>query len=145
MEIEAGVRRLLLDDPAVSGYVGTKVWKYRLEDALDGSGGRAIVVSRVGGWTSPNELNTQEFPKLRVELWADQSRNEDGTISVNDGESSAFAMFRVVDPLLHGVRDVRWGDLFVVGCSRYSEPFVDKSSDFEAVRISVDYAVQVIH
>ena len=112
--------------------MGGKVWKYRLEDPVDGSGGRAIVVKRVGGWAGPNAVNTQEFPKIRLELWSDHSRDLDGDVAAYDGLTSAFAMFRAVDPLLHGVRDVRWGAVFVVGCSRWSEPVPGAVDGFEA-------------
>lgn len=154
MELEAGARAFLLSQPVVTGYVVDKVWKHKLEDVLDGTGGRAIVLKRAGGWTSPQQRNTQEYPKLRVELWADQERNADGTVKEQNGLTSALAMFRAVDPLLHGVRDVRWGELFVIGCSRWSEPLPGTSHDTsdvagengsEASMVFVDYAVQLIH
>jgi len=165
MELEAALRRQLLSLPVVTGYVQDRVWKFRLEDDIDGTGQRAIVVSRAGGWASPLPRNTQEFPVARIQFWADHTRNPDGTIATEDGQTSAWAMYRATDPLFHGVRDVRWGadgdgegGMFVIGCSRWSEPREDSvaalatgrpgstdSDRLEAACVVVDYAVQVIH
>lgn len=145
MEVEAGLRRFLLDDDTVNGYVAGKVWKHRLEDSIDGTGGYAVVVSRTGGWAVPDSVKTAEYPKVRLELWADPTRNDDGTIRQADGETKAFGLFRAVDPLIHGERDARWGELVVVSCQRWSEPYVGDTADFEATKVIVDYAVQLIH
>ena len=161
MELTTAVRRYLLAQSAVTGYVQTRVWKDRLEDVLDRTGQRAIVVKDAGSWSVPQARNTQEYPLLRIEFWADHTRDDDDTIAVEDGMSSARALFRVVDPLLHGVRDVRWGGddgLFVIGCQRYSEPLPMTGSElatgrpqptdadaYEAQAIAVLYAVQTIH
>lgn len=161
MELTTAARRYLLSQAAVTGYVQTRVWKDRLEDVLDRTGQRAIVVKDAGAWSVPQRRNTQEYPILRIEFWADHTRHDDGTIDVEDGMTSARALYRAVDPLLHGVRDVRWGGddgLFVIGCSRYSEPLpitaselatgrpVPTDSDaYEAQGVAVLYAVQTIH
>lgn len=164
MEVEAALRRFLLDQAVVTGYVGTRVWKDKLEDVIDGSGQRALVVGRVGGWAPPQLRNTQEYPIVRVEFWADHTRNEDGSIRTEDGLTSCYAMYRAIDPLLHGKRDVRWGvtgsseGLLIIGCSRYAEPRPLKETalatgqprptdadSFEAQAVVCDYAVQTIH
>lgn len=161
MELTTAARRYLLAQAAVTGYVQTRVWKDRLEDVLDRTSQRAIVVKDAGAWSVPQRRNTQEYPLLRIEFWADHTRHDDGTIDIEDGMTSARALYRVVDPLLHGVRDVRWGGpdgLFVIGCSRYSEPLpiaanelatgrpVPTDSDaYEAQGVAVLYAVQTIH
>ena len=161
MELTTAARRFLLAQAAVTGYVQQRVWKDRLEDVLDGTGQRAIVLKDAGSWSLPQARNTQEYPLLRVEFWADHTRNEDGTIDVEDGMAGARALYRVVDPLIHGVRDVRWGGddgLFVIGCQRYSEPLPMTGSElatgrpqptdadaYEAQAVAVLYAVQTIH
>ena len=164
MELIPAARRHLNDMEVVAGFVQDRVWKDRLEDLLDGTGQRAIVVKRGGGWAMPQPRNTQEYPLLQIQFWADHQRNDDQTIRVEDGLSSAMAMYRAVDPLLHGVRDQWWGatssttGMWVIGCQRYSEPMplaenalaigrpVPTDSDsFEAQCVVVNYAVQTVH
>lgn len=164
MELIPAARRHLMQMAVVTGFVQDRVWKDRLEDLLDRTGQRAIVVKRGGGWAMAQPRNTQEYPLLQMEFWADHQRHEDGTIANEDGLTSAMAMYRAVDPLLHGVRDQWWGTtdsspgLWVIGCQRYGEPIplsenalatgrpVPTDSDsFEAQCIVVNYAVQTVH
>ena len=48
MEIETAVRKFLLSQSAVTGYVGQRVFKFELMEPVAGSAGRAGVVRRVG-------------------------------------------------------------------------------------------------
>lgn len=169
MEVEVAVRKRLLAIPALVGYTtGARVFKDRLDASLDGTGHRAVVVSRVGSWTShpPGSRNTQEYPLVRLTFWADHDRNSSGQMTKANGRANALALHRVVDPVIHGVRDEWWGGpdddptagLLVIGCTRWSEPIPagngalatsrSRSGDavsYEAEAISVDYAIQTIH
>jgi hypothetical protein len=154
MEVTTGVRAKLLSIAALDSYVAGKVYKDRLEDTLDGSGGRAVVVDVPTGWATPQQVNTQEYPIVRVRLWADHQRDADGNVTVYDGLTSARAMYRSMDSELHGVRDERWGatldraGLFVVTCQRWTEPVPSAEPErlgSEAACLQVLYALQVIH
>lgn len=161
MEVEAGVRRHLLNQDAVRGLVGGRVFKHRLEESVDQKGLCAIVVKRNGGWATPDPIQTQEYPLLVVEFWADHSRNADGTFDRRDAEDRAWGMYRAVDPLLHARRGDRWGifgsnpGLIVVSSARWSEPLLITEDDQhrtsgaaimgDSVMVRAQYAMQVIH
>lgn len=152
MELETAVRKYLLASPAVVGYVGVRVYKFRLEGPLTGSASRALVVRRVGGWTAPDQVQTREFPLLQVECWADPDRDERGNVLVANGPDKAFALYRVVDPLLHTVRGVDLSDLQVVSSQRWSEPILitqdDSHGDLvlgDSVKVVTRYAMSVVH
>lgn len=150
MEVEAAIRRRLLADPGVNGYVAGKVWKYRLPETLDGTGGRAIVVWRDGGWAQPDKVKTSEFPLVNVDCWADHSRDERGAMLSADAEENAWAVYRVVDMVLHGRLGEMWGELHVVTSARWGEPFVLGGRDpsvkaMQAASVRASYSLQVVH
>ena len=169
MEVEVALRRRLLAIPALVGYTtAERVYKDRLEAVLDGSGRRAAVVARSGAWTShpPGSRNTQEYPLVRITYWADHDRNASKQMTKANGRANALALHRVVDPVIHGIRDEWWGGteedpttgLLIIGCSRWSEPMpvsdgalasgrpnAGDADSYEAEGIFVDYAIQTIH
>lgn len=148
MEVETATRKVLIADPTVNGYVSGKVYKYRLEVPVDGTGGLAIVVRRNGGWTNPDPINTAEFPLVEMLLYCDSVRDTAGEITTRDGEEGAWALFRAVDRRLHAVRDEWWPDqdgLKVVTCARYGEPRPVPIAGVEAAVVLVTYAMQVVH
>lgn len=128
MELETAARRMFLADEAVQGYVTGKVFKFELMEHVDGTGGRAIVVRRSSGWSSPPLVGSSEFPTLIVENWADASRTPDGEILKDDAGDNALALYRVTNALIHQAKDVVWGaggtneGLRIVTCVRDSEP-----------------------
>lgn len=147
MEVEAALRRFLLSDSTITGYVGDKVYKHELvDDELVESGGRALVVRRFGGWTAPNVWNTQEFPLVNIQCWADAF-----CLGVDeDPIDNAWALYRAMDPLLHGTGDVTWGGtdgLYIVHCQRHAEPLLMPPAEDQAGAryVSVMYAVQTFH
>lgn len=112
MEIEAAVRRRLLADPTVTGYVGDRVWMFRLENRVDPLGQRAVVVYRASGWAQPERYEGAgaEFPTLVVECWADCTRDGDGEIAHTDRVANALAVWRAVHRVLHNPRRGQvWG------------------------------------
>lgn len=138
MEVEAAIRRRLLDDPTVAGYVVDRVFTHRLHDGvdLDGTGRRAIVVRRAGGWATPDPVTTQEYPLVSVDCYAGNSRDADGNITAFDATSGAYALWRAADRLLHAPeRGTWWGavgskpGLLVIASQRWGEPYAETASD----------------
>lgn len=109
MEIDVAVRRMLLQDTTIVGYVGTKVFKNELIEHVDGTSGRAIVVRRNIGWSPPDQVQTSEYPTVAVECWADVDRSPGGLKSADNAIDKAYAVARVVTRLMHRKRDVWWG------------------------------------
>lgn len=152
MEIETAIRKYLLAKSPVTGYVGNRVDKYRLTEPVTGTGRRAIVISRAGGWVTPDPIKTQEYPIVQIECWADPDRDEEGNIAVANAPDKAFAVQRVLDPLLHGKRDKWWSDLKVVSSQRWGEPTLIQQDDQhgtlrlgDSVMVVTRYALQVVH
>jgi hypothetical protein len=135
MELPAAARRLLMQQPAVTGYVGSKVFKHELWDHVDRTGGRAVVVRLAGGWDTPDRVQSSQFPVLAVDCWADCSRNGDGDKAAEDALDNAWAVYRVVDPVLHRVKNAMWGasgadpGAYVVECFRWQEPYHQSRDD----------------
>jgi hypothetical protein len=162
VEVEPAVRRRLLDDLTVRGYVADRVYKHKLDTHVQGTGQRAIVVRTDGGWAQPDEVQTSEFPMLYVDFWADRSRNTAGKATADDAVDNARAVYRAADRLLHARRGERWGafgshpGLMVVSSARFSEPVVQTERQshggaFLSVKlgdcavITVRYALHVVH
>lgn len=144
MELETAARKYLLTDDTIRGYVvsgtETRCYKHRLETPVHGSGKIAIVVSRNGGWAQPDEVQTVEFPVLRVDVVADPDRDVDGGIRVMNGEDKAAAVLRVVDRLLQNQRGVMWGGpngLLVITCGRWREMAFFSQEDLHGKRLDL--------
>lgn len=161
MEVDNAVRRYLRSLDVVKGYVGTtdsgfadRVYRQRLEEPVDGTGNRAIVVKRMPGWAKPDSVTTQEYPVVLIEFHADNSRDANGEYDRLDNADNAMAMYRGVDPFLHGKRGVVWGTLTVVTSARWAEPFTVTQEDTHGYErrslgdtaiVVVQYALQVVH
>jgi hypothetical protein len=138
MELPGATRRHLLEQPGVRGYVQDGVYKHRLLDHVNGTGGRAVVVRMAGGWDKPDHTQTSQYPLLAVDCWADCSRDEHGDRSAEDCLDNAWALYRAVDDVLHQARNALWGasqsdpeGAYVVSCIRSQEPY-DQSGDAQA-------------
>lgn len=166
MEIEAATRRMLLADPTVNGYVAGKVFKFRLQEQP--TGGRALVVRRIGGWTAPGQ-GSQEYPLVEVQCWADHTRDAEGLMVTADAEENAWALYRAVNPLMHDVRNAWWGamgsnpGLLIIGSYRSGEPIPFQGRSVgtppgtrggagagqhdrgDLMYVSATYAVQTVH
>ncbi|QOP66161.1 hypothetical protein SEA_DANIELLEIGNACE_20 [Arthrobacter phage DanielleIgnace] len=107
MEIDTAVRRMLLQDDTVKGYVQAKVFKNELLEHVDGTSGMALVVRKAGGWQGPSQQ--MEFPLVAVECWADVDRDQMG-LKIRDNQlDKAYSLYRAVKRLMHDKRDVWWG------------------------------------
>lgn len=151
MEIETAARKVLLADATVAGYVGPKVRKFTLLDALDRTAGRAIVLKRDGQWRRRDWQRSAEYPILRVECWADHDRDGVGDMTEANAEEKALALWRAVDSRLHSREMEQWDELWIASCSLWSEPvpFVPHQYQrydhaIEAKCYVASYAVEVI-
>jgi hypothetical protein len=159
MELETAARRFMLADATLRGYVQDRVFKFRLELKIDGSGRSALVVNRSNAWTAPDPVKWMEFPVLRVHAYADPRRDTDGQIAELDAEDRAFALYRVLDRMLHARRDYTMGaqgsqaGLKVVSSARWAEPFMvtdkDRHGDGDplgdALYVVGQWALVVVH
>lgn len=112
MELEPAVRRRLLEDPTIRGYVGDRIYIHRLEDRVDPLGLRAIVLY-AGPWWAEADRYTgagAEYPTLVADHWADCTRTGDGDIARLDRVQNAKAVWRAVHRVLHNPpRGEVWG------------------------------------
>ena len=132
MQLLTAARKRLLSDPTIDGYVAKKVWKLRLEQQLDGTGGLAVVVSQNGGWVTPDTVQTTKYPLLRIDAVADNSRLPSGEIATLDAVDKAGALQQVIDKLIHGKRGEIWGGangLLIVSVARWREPVLYTHDD----------------
>lgn len=114
MELEPAVRRRLLADAAVTGYVGNRVHLYRLEDRVDPLGLRAVVLYAGPSWSETDRYvgAGAEYPTLVVDCWADCTRDGDGEILHMDRIGNAKAVWRAVHRVLHNPeRGQVWGEV----------------------------------
>lgn len=160
MEIESAARRVLLLDQTVAGLVARWVFKWRLEEKVDGTGKQAIVLWRDQGWSTPDPVNTNEYPLLTVDCYSDASRGADGEMLAEDNVDRAFGLYRVVDRALLSVgRGKKWGafgsdpGLLVNSVQRWSEPFKTEQSDQhqgdpplgDVAKVTTTYAFDLVH
>lgn len=161
MEIDSAVRRELLSDSTVGGYVGDKVYRHTIWERLDNvAGARAIMVKRGGGWATPDRIKTPEWPQVIIECWADCDRDSDGEMAADNGMDNAFAVYRVVDNFIHARDPGRWGQtvnnpgIEVIGKQRLQEPVPFGPNDVppdiaesmgDLRYCTVTYGFQVVH
>ena len=156
MEFVTAVRRYLLESP-VTSLVQGRVWKYRLEEKIDGTGKAALVLSRQSGWAGRDPVNTAEFPRLFVDVHVDPSRGPGGAVRVADGEDRAYAIGRAVTPLfsypqLLAKRIGGYGSrpgMFVIFSQPYAEPRIVEGGhvgvkDDDVVIIRYEFALAVV-
>lgn len=157
MQLETAVRRHLLHDDKIAELAGRRVFKYgpRPDQQVDRTGNLMLVVTRVGGWATPDPVNTQRFPVVRVAATADPSRTPSGEIAVEDADDRAGGLQLVLDRLLHGRRGWWCGatgrdsGLYVISSARWADqvrPVTPRSYPTPAgdtVTVHYDYAFQI--
>jgi len=128
VEVDAAARRMLLADDTVRGYVIDKVYRDRLGEPLEGTGGRALVIVRGPGWAGPSRQQPTRFPTLITKSYADPDRDEQGDIAVANAADKAYALDGVLNRLLHNVQEAYWGakglnpGRLIISSYRASEP-----------------------
>jgi len=150
MELETAARKHPLDQTRVQNLVSGRVYKFELEEPVEGTGKASIVLYRKEAWAKPGK-NSQEYPILVVDCYADHSRDPDGGQTKDDRNDRAFQLYREVDRVLHQKdrfsRQWPVGDedgLLVLGCFRGSEPN-DVALKHGVAMVRVTYDVQVVH
>lgn len=149
MEVVSGLRRFLLNDTTVAGYVQHRVWKDKLFEQIDGTGSRAVVVRTFNQHRLKDLTKTAEYPIVQTLCFADHSRDVDGLVVSHDAEDSARALWRAVDNALHGVRGVWMGDVLAVWATLHQYPTVgDPHKPWgeaqEAAHIVAAYAFEAV-
>lgn len=130
MEVTPAVRRHLMWDDTVKGYVQDRVYKAKLYTHVQNTGRRAVVVRTDGGWRQPDAVNTARFPLLVIDHWADCTRDSNGDKTGDDAIENAMAVWRATDPLLSRKRNTFWGafgvdpGLYVIVAEPFAEPVV---------------------
>lgn len=166
MEVESAVRRVLLADEVVASMAGSRVYKFRLEEKVDGTGLAAVVLSRDGGWAAPDLTQSSEYPLLTVRCYADPTRDGAGQIATADAADKAFALYRRVNQVLHAApRGGMWGavgsnaGMLTISCQRWGEPYAVTAADThgsggpsdkdeqlgDSMYVIATYALHVVH
>lgn len=60
-----------------------------------------IVITEENGWANANDYNTARFPRLQLDIWADPTRNADGSVQKKDAKLKIEAVYNAVDKYLH--------------------------------------------
>lgn len=60
-----------------------------------------VVISQNGSWANANDHNTARFPQLIVDVWADPTRNSDGSVKKPDAKNKVVRVFDQIDKYLH--------------------------------------------
>lgn len=154
-KLSLAARNTLAKDPAIRALVGsdnlwTDGWVFDsslYNVVIEGTSKCAIVVSEVGTHDIMNQHNTLKFPRLEIDIWADPTRNTDGSKRLDDADDKIEAIAKVVDNHFHLVSSdtpagdiIVWGStkqitegkgLYVAGSSRISGPDVSPIEDVE--------------
>lgn len=124
------------------------VWLFPrdLSVVVEGSAQVAATVSVAGSWARPNPHNTAQFPRLRLDLYADSSRTL-GKIARRDSEARAWFAWAPFNRELHrsdGFAEI-WGalgldpGLRVWGSSLLSHPDTFDTPDWDGGTHLVSY------
>jgi hypothetical protein len=133
--LSRAVRRIVAD-PAFTALVGTDIgrdpkvtdawhggWVFQgyaddggLYRTVEGTGKAAVVLLGRDTWGGPNQHNTAEFPLLRIHVFADCSRNKDGSTAARDQDERCYRVWNVLRPLFHDAANhvEYWDDLRIV-------------------------------
>jgi hypothetical protein len=106
-QLTLDARNFLAQDPDLRALLGRSVnWPTWVFDSkpygkLEGSQSSLIVINEAGNWQPRNEHNSQTFPRLRVDIWSDPTRNENGSVKVHDADDKILDIRKILDRHLH--------------------------------------------
>lgn len=82
----------------------------------EGSGAACVTIMDRASWAGPNMHNTADFPMLQVLVYADSTRNTDGSTITRDATDRARHISNMLHPLFHDVGNQNhvWAGLYVV-------------------------------
>lgn len=153
----AAVQAYLAAIPTVVDAVsadGTGPYIFQYDDfrGVKGTGNIALVVSASGSWTTPNQNNTMQFPRILIEAYADVSRDPiTHDMTRPDGQEKAQVLLQVVTKVLHrpqggGLPGIAVGvdGLRVLGSLRLGEPTYPALPDGDGVIVgTVDFGLVI--
>lgn len=116
------MRNELAKDPSLAALLGSSTkwpqWVFmdKPSVAIENTGKALIVVLPYEPWASMNRHNTQQFPTVIVDIWADPTRNADKSIMTDDAEMKIDAIEKLVLKHFHtanldlpGGQTLHWG------------------------------------
>lgn len=139
-------------DAVSADATGPYIFQYDDFRGVKGTGNVALVISANGSWTTPNQNNTMQFPRILVEAYADVSRDPTThDMTRPDGQEKAQILLQVVTKVLHrpqggGLPGVAVGadGLRVLGSLRLGEPTYPALPDGDGVIVgTVDFGLVV--
>lgn len=104
------IRNLLVQDPDITSRLGRSTkwpegWVFDMKPyvAIENKQRVLIVVSQQGGWSAPNSHNTMKFPRIAIDVWADPTRNDDNSVSIDDADDKIVDVLKYVARTLNKV------------------------------------------
>ncbi len=150
-DVVQGVCKWLATFNDVTSLVGSAgdgspyIFQGTLHAVMEGSQQAAVVFNTMGGWASPNDYNTMEFPRLLMDMWVDPLRDANHNyIEPAETRRRAVQLYKVINRHLHrpSREAVYWGSVRIVSSVRLSEPiFAPVPDGDEMLRMQVFYAV----
>jgi hypothetical protein len=140
MELVTAARRHCLQVDTLRGYCGEKMFRWRLEEPIEGTSGAAIVIFLNPAWKTPDPVQSIQRPVMVIDCYADPTRESGDArvIKTQDAEDKAMAMARALEPVFHHRRAEVWGafgstkGLQIVSCGRGAEPRIITAGDRHA-------------
>ena len=106
--LSLAARNYLAQDPELRALLGrSQSWDTWIFDTkpvgvrIENTSRCMIVINEDGTWAARNEHNTLRFPRLQVDIWADPTRNSDGSVQVYDASDKIERIAKVLDKHLH--------------------------------------------
>lgn len=101
--------RLLLQDDAVLALVGNSdddgLGPWIADQTpfflIENSQRVGVVINEADEWDAPNPHNSQQFPRLQVDIWADPTRNWDNSVARYDADDKIDAVQRLIEVHFH--------------------------------------------
>jgi hypothetical protein len=141
------VRRQLAATPAITSLLGTGgawpgpwLWRWQPRVSVEGTGKRAVVISRPRPWAVPSRFHTTSFDLVQVDVFADPTRDANGKPLKEDAEERALAVCDEVRKVMHVPRgaEIEWGDgtgkTRIVSSVAGQDPEVARLDDSDVVR-----------
>lgn len=126
------------------------------QSIVEGTGSVAAVITVDGSWSRANDYNTQKFPMLQLDIYADASRDIDGAITKLDAYPWAYNAWLAFDAVLHWTTgDIQWWGstldsggsdpgVRVTGSSRATDPHdIGLSQWYGGVHLNSSYGLCV--
>lgn len=147
MNIVTAVTRALKADSLVVSLATGGIAKHAINGDVEGTGKVKVAVLAHGSWFATQQ--TARFPRLRILVAADQTRNGSLDKTAEDAHDRALQTWQAIDAVLHRPTSetVVWGGaggVLVLGSRRANEAsFVDRQ-DAESAWLVCSYHLKVV-